>query len=131
MLLMGILVPPGTLCACTRALPASLELQLLLSGAEDVLHLVLGNGFPLACVFLEDVVPDDGNLWGEAEQKEGVLIAVVRGPSRGQPTPGMRSMSPRRLSRGSMGRGEGVGSKGVLWGTWRGWFCLTMSVQVK
>lgn len=46
-----------------------LELQLLLGGAEDVLHLVLGDGLPLPCVVLEDVVPDDRNLVGEAKQE--------------------------------------------------------------
>lgn len=70
---MGILAPLGTQFACARALPACLELQLLLGGAEDVLHLVLGNGLPLPCVFLQDVVPDDRNLAGEAEQEEGCL----------------------------------------------------------
>lgn len=72
---MGILAPLGTLCACARALPACLELQLLLSRAEDTLHLVLGDGLPLPCVFLEDVVPDDRNLAGEAEEEEGVFAA--------------------------------------------------------
>lgn len=32
---------------CTRASPACLELQLLFSGAEGMLHLMLGNGLPL------------------------------------------------------------------------------------
>ena len=72
---MGILAPLGTLCARARALPACLELQLLLGGAEDTLHLVLGDGLPLPRVFLEDVVPDDRNLVGEAEWEEGVLAA--------------------------------------------------------
>lgn len=72
---MGILAPLGTLHTCTRASPACLELQLLLSGAEGVLHLMLGNGLPLPRVFLEDMFPDDRNLVGEAGQEEGVLTA--------------------------------------------------------
>lgn len=32
-----------------------------------MLHLVLGYGLPLAHVLLEDMVPDDGHLVGEAE----------------------------------------------------------------
>lgn len=72
---MGILSPLGILCARARALPACLELQLLLSGAEDVLHLVLGNGLPLPRVLLEDVVPDNGNLVGEAKPEEGLHTA--------------------------------------------------------
>lgn len=54
-----------------RASPACLDLQLPLGGAEGVLHLVLGDGFPLARVFPEEVVPDDGHLVGEAELEGG------------------------------------------------------------
>lgn len=75
---MGILAPLGIPCVCGRALPVCLELQLLLSGAEDMLHLVLSDGLPLPRIFLEDVVPDDGNLAGEAEQGEGVLTAGLK-----------------------------------------------------
>lgn len=62
-----------------RASPACLELQLLLGGAEGVLHLVLGDGFPLARVFPEEVVPDDGHLAGEVELEDGST-----GTGRGQ-----------------------------------------------
>lgn len=65
--------------ARSRASPARLELQLLLGGAEGVLHLVLGEGFPLARVFPEEVVPDDGHLAGEAELEGGST-----GTGRGQ-----------------------------------------------
>lgn len=61
-MLMGILAPLCTLCAYAGASPVCVELQLLLSGAEDTLHLVPGDGLPLPHVFLDDVVPDDRNL---------------------------------------------------------------------
>jgi len=134
----GTLAPLGTFCARARASPACLELQLLLGGAEDMLHLVLGDGLPLPRIFLEDVVPDDGNLAGEAAREEGVLTAGlgapwhsgIRGRGCGQPWAG-GARPPGRASGGSTRRGEGAGGRGLLWGTGRGWIRVPASIQVK
>lgn len=49
-------------------------------------HLVLGDGLPLALVLLEDVVPDDRHLVGEAERE----VAARAGRDRGADSLGHR-----------------------------------------
>lgn len=75
--------------ARSGASPACLQLQLFLGEAEGVLHLVLGDGLPLARVLLEDVVPDDRHLVGEAEWE----VAARAGRDRRAASLGHREQS--------------------------------------
>lgn len=111
---MGILAPLHT---CTRVSPACLELQLLLSGAEGMLHLVLGNGLPLPRVFLEDMVPDDRNLVGRRGRRKNasslkkVLWCGEKAASPGHkkhgPPGGQAEAEVQRVSGGAFGYMEG------------------------